>query len=76
VAPSPLNLSLPSDLQRRLAAAADSRGATVSALCQQWILEGLERLEESQVTDRDGVGRCSVRTGMRTTGPKPLPLQQ
>lgn len=76
MAPSPLNLSLTSDLQRRLASAADSRGATVSALCQQWILEGLERLEESQVTDADGVGRCSVRTGIRTTGPTPLPLQQ
>lgn len=76
MAPSPLTLSLSPDLHRRLAAAADGQGASVAALCQQWILEGLERLEERQVAVAHGMGRCSVRTGLCTTGPEPLPLQQ
>lgn len=74
--PSALSLSLSTDCQRRLSAAALRQGATESALCQQWILEALERHEATLVTDSEGEGRCSVRTGIRTTGPTPLPLQQ
>lgn len=71
-----MNLPLTSELQQRLDAAALTQGSTVSALCQQWILEGLERLDAAQLTHPDEVGRYSVRTGIRTTGPKPLPFQQ
>jgi len=72
----PFSLSLAPELQQRLATAAEAQGASVSALCQQWIIEGLERLETSQELLPESSARCSVRTGLYGPGPTPLPLQQ
>jgi hypothetical protein len=67
-------LSLDADLQVRLMAAAARQGVSLSTLCEQWLVEELERHEHAHGVD--GAGRCSVRTGLCTSGPVPLPLQQ
>ncbi|MEB3323107.1 MAG: hypothetical protein VKI81_09820 [Synechococcaceae cyanobacterium] len=75
----PLRIALSTDVQRRLQEAAVHQGASMEALAQQWLLEGLERLEAARACEAREVeeaGRCSVRTGIKTRGPNPLPLQQ
>jgi hypothetical protein len=67
-------LTLDHDLQARLIAAAGRQGLSLSTLCEQWLLEELERHEHAHGVDP--AGRCSVRTGLCTSGPVPLPLQQ
>lgn len=67
-------LSLDQDLQARLIDAAGRQGVSLSTLCEQWLLEELERHEQAHGVD--AAGRCSVRTGLCTSGPVPLPLQQ
>lgn len=67
-------LSLEADLQERLRAAAGRQGLSLSTLCEQWLVEELERHEVAH--GLDAAGRCSVRTGLCTSGPVPLPLQQ
>lgn len=71
-----LTVPLAAELEQRLARAAEARGTTPAALCEQWIHEGLLRLEAESVEAGAGSGRCSVRTGHCATGPVPLPLQQ
>ncbi len=67
-------LALELDLQERLIAAAGRQGVSLTTLCEQWLLEELERHEHAHGVDP--AGRCSVRTGLCTSGPVPLPLQQ
>jgi hypothetical protein len=67
-------LSLDPDLQERLSAAAGRQGVNLATLCEQWLLEELERHEHAHGVDP--AGRCSVRTGLCSSGPLPLPLQQ
>jgi len=67
-------LSLDDDLQARLIAAAGRQGVGLGSLCEQWLLEELERHEHAHGVD--AAGRCSVRTGLCNSGPVPLPLQQ
>jgi hypothetical protein len=67
-------VTLEPDLQERLRAAAGRQGVSLSTLCEQWLLEELERHEVAHGVD--AAGRCSVRTGLCTSGPVPLPLQQ
>ena len=67
-------LSLDPDLQQRLVAAAGRQGVQLATLCEQWLLEELERHEHAHGVDP--AGRCSVRTGLCSSGPLPLPLQQ
>jgi hypothetical protein len=68
---------LEGDLRRRVHQAAETCGMTVAAVCEVWLREGLERFEGQQaVDDSDGAGRCSLRTGTRSVGPVPLPVQQ
>ncbi|MFN9546777.1 MAG: hypothetical protein ACK6AD_06865 [Cyanobacteriota bacterium] len=68
---------LEGDLRQRLHRAADATGRSVAAVCEQWLREGLERFEAQQLAaDVDSSGRCSLRTGARSLGPVPLPVQQ
>ncbi len=69
-----LSLPLDPDLQGRLKAAAERQGVSLSTLCEQWLIDELERHERAHGVDP--AGRCSVRTGQCTSGPVPLPLQQ
>lgn len=74
-----MRIPLATDVQRRLQDSADHQGVSMEALAYQWILEGLERLEAArafEARERQEAGRCSVRTGICTRGPNPLPLQQ
>ncbi len=82
---------LSADLKQRIAIATAAAGLEPAALCEQWLREGLERLEAQQAAAADtaanasdedddaagaGSGRCSLRTGSRSAGPVPLPVQQ
>lgn len=67
-------VSLDPDLQQRLVAAAGRQGVQLATLCEQWLLEELERHEHAHGVNP--AGRCSVRTGLCSSGPLPLPLQQ
>jgi hypothetical protein len=67
-------LTLDPDLQARLDAAAGRQGVALSTLCEQWLIEELERHEHAH--GMEPAGRCSLRTGRCTSGPLPLPLQQ
>ena len=85
---------LSADLKQRIAIATAAAGLEPAALCEQWLREGLERLEAQQAAAADtaasdanasdedddaagaGSGRCSRRTGSRSAGPVPLPVQQ
>jgi hypothetical protein len=67
-------LTLEPDLQERLRDAAGRQGVSLSTLCEQWLVEELERHEVAHGVE--AAGRCSVRTGLCTLGPVPLPLQQ
>lgn len=68
---------LAGDLRLGLDKAAAARGMTAAAICEQWLRDGLERFEALQAAaERDGSGRCSLRTGTSSLGPVPLPVQQ
>ena len=87
---------LSADLKQRIAIATAAADLEPAALCEQWLREGLERLEAQQAAAADtaaaaaasdanasdedaagaGSGRCSLRTGSRSAGPVPLPVQQ
>jgi hypothetical protein len=68
---------LDNELRHRLDRAAQASGMSLSAVCEQWLREGLERFEAHQPGgDPDGSGRCSLRTGASSLGPVPLPVQQ
>ena len=65
------------DLQHRVHQAAAACGMSVSAVCEQWVREGVERFEaQHSAEDPDGSSRCSLRTGTYSLGPVPLPVQQ
>lgn len=65
------------ELHHRVSHAAVASGMSVAAICEQWVREGLEHFEAHQAAgDPDGSGRCSLRTGTRSMGPIPLPVQQ
>ncbi|MCS5692325.1 hypothetical protein NZK33_10050 [Cyanobium sp. FGCU-6] len=61
-------------LSARIAAAAAHAGIAEATLRERWLLEGIERFEAQH--GLEGSGRCSMRTGTRTVGPVPLPVQQ
>lgn len=68
---------LQGELQRRVELAAAATGMSVEAACEQWVRQGLERVEAEQASDAlQGSGRCSLRTGSCSSGPVPLPVQQ
>ncbi|MEB3259474.1 MAG: hypothetical protein VKP63_02465 [Cyanobacteriota bacterium] len=68
---------LAEDLRLGLDRAAEAHGLTAAAICGQWLRDGLERFEALRpAADRDGSGRCSLRTGPCSLGPVPLPVQQ
>ena len=73
----PPSLRLEGELLTRLQRAASASGMTVTAVCEQWLREGLEHYEAQQIpSEPDGSGRCSLRTGTCSLGPVPLPVQQ
>jgi hypothetical protein len=90
---------LSAELKQRVAIATAAADVDPAALCEQWVSEGLARLEAQQAPasatpsatpsgaasdaasdadacDAAGSGRCSLRTGSRSAGPVPLPVQQ
>jgi predicted transcriptional regulator len=69
---SPLRLD--ADLEARLSEAAEQLGVSPASLCEQWLLESLFRHEAA--LQAQSAGRCSLRTGSHSSGPRPLPLQQ
>ncbi len=73
---SPLTLDLDAELRQRLRQAAERQGVALPTLCEQWIVQELRRYEDGQGVAAEASGRCSVRTGLSSTGPIPLPLQQ
>jgi len=67
------------NLRQRVASAATARGLDPAVLCEQWVLAAVTTFEHQHGLDPgdgSGDGRCSVRTGSRTLGPVPLPVQQ
>jgi hypothetical protein len=71
---APDNAADAAALSARIAAAAAHAGIAEATLRERWLREGLERFEAQH--GLEGSGRCSVRTGTRTVGPVPLPVQQ
>ena len=70
---------LSGSLRDRVQAAASARGLDPATLCEQWVLAGVTSFEQQHGLhpgDGSGSGRCSLRTGSRTLGPVPLPVQQ
>ncbi len=83
--PAPSHAAQPwlsAELKQRVAIATAAAGLEPAALCEQWVRDGLERLEAQLAAACDddaaaaGSGRCSLRTGSRSAGPVPLPVQQ
>jgi hypothetical protein len=59
--------------------AAAARCLDPAALCEQWVLAAVTTFEQQHGLypgAGSGDGRCSIRTGSRTLGPVPLPVQQ
>jgi hypothetical protein len=77
---TPANGSWLSDnLRERVETAAAARGLDPAALCEQWVLAAVTTFEQQHGLypgAGSGDGRCSIRTGSRTLGPVPLPVQQ
>jgi hypothetical protein len=73
---SPLTLDLDAELRQRLYQAAERQGVSLPTLCERWLVQELRRYEDNQGVAAEASGRCSVRTGLSSTGPIPLPLQQ
>lgn len=61
---------LPAELLAALAALAAADGSTIEAAAAQVLQHGLQEIGVAPH------GRCSLRTGLCSEGPKPLPLQQ
>ena len=67
------------NLRERVECAAAARGLDPAALCEQWVLAAVTTFEQQHGLypgAGSGDGRCSIRTGSRTLGPVPLPVQQ
>jgi hypothetical protein len=62
--------SLPEDLVSILDNMAAIQGTSVPDIVTSLLFQSLEQ------TGLRGSGRCSVRTGLQSAGPRPLPLQQ
>ena len=70
---------LSESLRNRVQIAASARGLDPADLCEQWVLAAVTSFEHQHGLhpgDGTGSGRCSLRTGSRTLGPVPLPVQQ
>ncbi|MEB3199600.1 MAG: hypothetical protein VKK62_03600 [Synechococcaceae cyanobacterium] len=66
---SPVLWSLPSDLLHHLEQQARSEGISPQDLAVRLLAAGVE-------PEAGGSGRCSLRIGLSSEGPRPLPLQQ
>lgn len=62
--------SIPSDLIMTLESFAAQQGLSLEAVVISLLSQSVE-----QITGQ-GSGRCSLRTGLQSEGPRPLPLQQ
>jgi len=62
--------SLPSDLVTTLESFAAQQGLSVEAMVVSLLSQSVEQF------NGQGNGRCSLRTGLHSEGPRPLPLQQ
>ena len=67
--------SLSGELRSRVEQAAAHAGLSVSAACEQWLRQGLEQAEQQRAIS-DTPECCSLRTGICSFGPVPLPVQQ
>ncbi|MEB3307184.1 MAG: hypothetical protein VKK98_03430 [Cyanobacteriota bacterium] len=65
-----ITLKLPTHLIRSLESAAQAQGISTDCLVADLLAE------EFDPYNKPGAGRCSLRTGLSSTGPTPLPLQQ
>ncbi|MEB3297480.1 MAG: hypothetical protein VKL23_08095 [Cyanobacteriota bacterium] len=65
-----ITLKLPSHLLRSLEDAAQSQGVSPDHLMVDLLSREFDPLHQQ------GAGRCSLRTGLCSEGPTPLPLQQ
>jgi hypothetical protein len=66
---------LQGELRSRVEQAAAHAGLSVTAICEQWLRQGLEQAEHERAL-AEAAGRCSLRTGTCSAGPVPLPVQQ
>jgi hypothetical protein len=65
-----VNWELPEDLVRILDDMAAIQGTSASEIVISMLSHSIEQ------SGMPGSGRCSVRTGLHSAGPRPLPLQQ
>lgn len=65
-----ISLSLPADLMAKIEEVAEHQGKSIDET-----VAGMLNQAVTQFTTR-GIGRCSLRTGLQSEGPRPLPLQQ
>ena len=63
------------ELRSRVEQAAAHAGLSVTAACEQWLRQGLEQAEQQRALV-DTPERCSLRNGICSSGPVPLPVQQ
>jgi hypothetical protein len=66
---------LSGELRIRVEQAAAHAGLSIKKACEQWLRQGLEQAEQ-QRTIADTPERCSLRTGICSSGTVPLPVQQ